>query len=343
MDIKDHIYNFIVNNEALERLEAELNTFNPFSVLKIGTHEIRHSNVLAWLLDPSGNHYLGDKILKKMIMQIIVENEDIVPESLEMQAIQLADFSDASILREDKNIDILVRSERNNFILLIENKIYSKESEGQLKKYLDTIKQNYPNYRVLPVFLTLQGDSPEGDSNYCSFNHKSIYKIISLVIDLYKDAIPKTVHDFINYYLSTLRGVLQMDEKIITLCKNIYHEHKDALDTIFKVININETAFSPAVRDFLKENPDIFVTNEFAGGLWFIPRSVIDMPKAGRLNWNAGYPIALWFANFGESLGFIVEVGPFNESEKRVQFMNLLEKLGLKIKERSKKPESSVH
>jgi len=217
MEIKDHLHNFIVNNEAMERLEVELRTFNPFSVLKIGTHEIRHSNVLAWLIDPSGNHYLGDKILKKMIMEIIVNNEDVVPEGLGLQEIQLANFYDAFVSREKNNIDILVKSDRNNFVLLIENKIYSKESKGQLKRYLDTIKQNYANYKVLPVLLTLEGNNPEEDSNYCSFSHRGLHRIISSVSGLYKDSTPKAVHDFINYYLSTLREVLQMDENIVTL------------------------------------------------------------------------------------------------------------------------------
>jgi len=340
MDIKDHLHNFIVNNEALERFEVELKTFNPFSVLKVGSHEIRHSNVLAWLLDPSNNHSLGDRILKKIIMQVIVENEDVVTADLELQEIQLADFSDAFVSREENNIDILVKSHRNKFILLIENKIYSKESKGQLDKYLDTIKRSDPNYRVLPVLLTLQGDGPEGNTNYCIFSHKSIYNIVLLVSDLYKDYIPKAIHDFINYYLSTLREVLQMDEKIIALSKSIYREHKEALDTIFSIIKVDETAFSPAIDDFLKDNTDIFVTYSLAGGLWFLPNSIAEMPKVGRGNWNKGYPIALWFTKYYESLGFIVEIGPFNDPEQRVLFLNHLETHGFKIKDRSKKLES---
>ena len=35
---------------------------NLFDILKISRTEIRHSNMLAWLLNPSENHDLGDSV-----------------------------------------------------------------------------------------------------------------------------------------------------------------------------------------------------------------------------------------------------------------------------------------
>lgn len=42
----------LTNNKDFEKLESKLNRFNPFKVLNIERYEIRHSNVLGWLLDP---------------------------------------------------------------------------------------------------------------------------------------------------------------------------------------------------------------------------------------------------------------------------------------------------
>lgn len=64
----------IVNNKEFEMLNAKLNIFNPFKVLKIDTFKIRHSNVVAWLLSPNGNHGLGDKVLKKVLSKIILKS-----------------------------------------------------------------------------------------------------------------------------------------------------------------------------------------------------------------------------------------------------------------------------
>lgn len=58
-------------------LNAKLNIFNPFKVLKINTFEIRHSNVIAWLLSPNGNHGLEDKVLKKVLSGIILKSENV--------------------------------------------------------------------------------------------------------------------------------------------------------------------------------------------------------------------------------------------------------------------------
>lgn len=40
---------------------------NIFEVLGITSTEIRHSRILAWLLDPRENHQLKDKFLKKIL------------------------------------------------------------------------------------------------------------------------------------------------------------------------------------------------------------------------------------------------------------------------------------
>ena len=49
----------LVDNAELEELSARLGVFNIFGTLRIEKPEIRHSNVLAWLLDPRGSHGIG--------------------------------------------------------------------------------------------------------------------------------------------------------------------------------------------------------------------------------------------------------------------------------------------
>ena len=54
---------FLVDNQELEQLTARLSAFNLFNVLRIDHAEIRHSNVLAWLLTPGESHGLGPTIM----------------------------------------------------------------------------------------------------------------------------------------------------------------------------------------------------------------------------------------------------------------------------------------
>ena len=45
----NNINDYVIKNQ---------NKFNIFKVLKLDNHEIRHSNFLAWLLNPKENHNL---------------------------------------------------------------------------------------------------------------------------------------------------------------------------------------------------------------------------------------------------------------------------------------------
>ena len=44
------------------------------------------------------------------------------------------DLNDVQVMREWRNIDLAVISEQNGIVLIIENKVLSKESNHQLKK-----------------------------------------------------------------------------------------------------------------------------------------------------------------------------------------------------------------
>ena len=69
----------IVDCPDLEHIESMLGGFNLFQVLKFEYGEIRHSNVLAWLLDPSESHGLNETFLKKWLMRIVHETSGDAP------------------------------------------------------------------------------------------------------------------------------------------------------------------------------------------------------------------------------------------------------------------------
>lgn len=50
---------FVAENDALTQLETRIGPFNIFDALGIVHAELRHSNFLAWLLDPGESHGLG--------------------------------------------------------------------------------------------------------------------------------------------------------------------------------------------------------------------------------------------------------------------------------------------
>lgn len=62
---------FIVDNPNLEELETHLATFNIFAAIGVVRQELRYSNFLAFLLDPSQNSGLEDAFLKRFLQKAI--------------------------------------------------------------------------------------------------------------------------------------------------------------------------------------------------------------------------------------------------------------------------------
>ena len=328
------IQSFIANNYDLERLESKIKEFNPLKVLKIENHEIRHSNILAWLLNPNENHKLGDQFLKKFLCEVIVNNENIVTE-LSVFDIQIKNFNDIEIKREWNNIDIIIVSPTNKIVFFIENKVYSKESKGQLEKYFQTIEESFKEFEKLPIFLTLDNQAPS-DQRYASIAHNQILTILNFVIDINKENLSPKVHDFIHFYLKTLELFTMENEDIKGLCKKIYKEHQEALDLIWKYSE--ETEFENAANEFISniEAEKIWVDGKWA---WFIPKEYSQIiKKIGEESWCNGYPFAFWFVKQSEKLGIILEVGPFLEESKRKEFLDMLKKHRITFSKRAYKP-----
>ena len=130
---RDHVlsnYRRLVNDIDFEKLELGLDRQNIFKILSIETNELRHSNMLAWLLNPMANHKLGAKVLKRVLRQIFSSqlSSDLSPVDAEG-----IDFNSVQIAREWQHIDLLIST--RNTVIAIENKVFSKEHSNQLRRY----------------------------------------------------------------------------------------------------------------------------------------------------------------------------------------------------------------
>src|ERR1700741_354005 len=62
---------FVVDNDDLLALESIIGRFNIFDALSIARAEIRHSNFLAFILDPAESHGQGQMFLKAVLMDLL--------------------------------------------------------------------------------------------------------------------------------------------------------------------------------------------------------------------------------------------------------------------------------
>jgi hypothetical protein len=326
---------FIVNNSNLETLEVVTKEFNPLRVLKVNNYEIRHSNMLAWLLDPNENHNLGDMLLKKILTGILTNGDEVeLLNELTIPQVLISNFRDVSVSREWNNIDLLLVSKSNDMVLFFENKIHAGLGEHQLEKYLKIIKESYPNYKhIIPVFLTLSGDEAP-HSNYYKYSHIEISQILKSSLDLYKDRINEKIYDFIKYYVSVLEELTMQDERVVQLCKDIYKNYKDAIDLIVTYGIDTSSTFHDALQEVKKEYHFVDYmdgvgysksNNEY----WFLPESLrsIGIPESTR--WKSPLAVSYFFAKEEKKLKLILEVGPMEDPVKRREFLQCLNESGL--------------
>lgn len=100
----------VVSNPEFERLEGQLAEFNIFESLGAVRHELRHSDFLAFLLDPNQNHGLGDEFARQMLQRVLMSSKD---HRLSVTSIDLDiwDLTSLVVQREWQNIDILLLDE----------------------------------------------------------------------------------------------------------------------------------------------------------------------------------------------------------------------------------------
>jgi len=330
----ENLQRFVANNDDMERLESILDEFNPFSVLKLSNYEIRHSNVLGWLMNPRENHRLGSVFLRKFLAEVIINNTEMNTE-ISVFDVCTANLDDVVIKREWKNIDLIAISEANKWILVLENKIHAKESRNQLTKYLESIKETFVGYEIVPIFLTLHQDGP-GDQRYGTANYDQICNLLRFIVSIHDDNLNSRVVDFLNHYLKTLEVLTMNNDNLKKLCKKIYEDHKEALDLIFEYRNESETQFKIAANEFFNQ---IQPKEKSSDGrmAWFVPTEIANTTKkVGREPWGWGYPIAFWFVALRDGrLGLVMEVGPILNPELRHDFLLMINMNGIRVSERS--------
>jgi len=256
----------------IEQLSIILRRFNPFKVLKIGDVEIRHSNMLAWLLSPRESHGFNDRFFKDYLIKALNSSENQTRDDIDenIHAVILSNYNNITILREQNKIDILCVCHENKLVVLIENKVKSGEHSDQLNRYLRDVNSQYSGYRIIPILLSVEGIVPTS-IKYLASSYKQVIEVIDHLLVVYKDTIKPTIRDFILHYKQIVEEKTMTDPNLLNIAKKIYKENKEAIDLIYSVgnnidicnaydqfanwhNNINEISKTPSWITFLTSN-----------------------------------------------------------------------------------------
>lgn len=160
--------NFI---NQLEKIKKEFeeeslkkNQFNIFSALHKETSEKQlHSRFISYLLSPVSKHGMGDTFLKAFIETISESYSHIKEYNIENSCVR----PNEKDKREYKDIDILIKN--NKQVIILENKIFAKDSthfnkdpenQIQLQRYYNIIKKDNDK-DIFAIYLTLDRHDPE--------------------------------------------------------------------------------------------------------------------------------------------------------------------------------------
>lgn len=276
--------NFLLSDDFAE-LGTKINKFNIFNALKLENAEIRHSNFLGWLLNPTETHMMSDSFLKEFLKMAVKGHFDNPNITMSVSDIVLNNFVDTEVTLEKltdkgRRIDILLENKTNQFVCVIENKIWSDEGCNQLEDYYEYInnQEKYKNYKhKLFIFLTPKTgyDCTKLYKNYIRFDYEKICQIIDRLLKEYTGISSDDVIYFIeNYKEMVERNIMgKCDKEVLELCTKLYKTYGQTIDLIVQHGNPKSSVLS-VLDEVLSERKDLVFIESKKDGFLFLPDKI---------------------------------------------------------------------
>lgn len=222
----------IIRDHDFEMMELALKEPNIFQSLSIERMEIRHSNFIAYILDPRESHGLGDVVIRKLLRDIF---SDMKINSRDIFDADTLNLQNIEIRREWRNIDLLLILDED--VVVIENKVDSLDHSDQLKKYKEIATSVFSGKNIHYVYLTPFGNDPmdaEHGKYYINYSYDQLANIIDSILKLYKNSISQKIYFYLSDYLTTVKRELLMNDELNKLAAKVYKAHKEAFDFIIE-------------------------------------------------------------------------------------------------------------
>lgn len=237
-DLKNFALKFD-NEIAKPLINAGFNNYNVFDILNINRQELRHSDFLAFLFDPSKSGDIGRQFLKNFLALLTKE----VNSGLDFYTMLYGNIENVNVNREvfieDGRIDILIdmeisKEKSEKLLIAIENKVDSTEHDNQLTKYKTFLfSQKYESYKKILLLLSPAKTNPKSDREWHAIDYSLIYKALD-TIDT--DDADNKIKILIDDYKQKIRSEFKMDinDELKQQAIEIYVNNRKVLDFIFE-------------------------------------------------------------------------------------------------------------
>jgi len=311
---------FVVDNSELERLESLVTEFNIFEAIGAVHQERSHSDFLAYLLTPYQNHGLGESFARKLLQRVVSFAKDI---QLPISAVDVDTWNleELEVSREWQSIDLLLRSETNRFVVIIENKIDSTEHSGQLERYWRTVGTHFPKDKVIAIYLTPDGEKPS-HQEFISLDYDQIATVIEGLVASRFSTLGPDIRTLMSHYAQMLRRHIVAESEIADLCRRIYRKHAQAIELIVEHRPDQQASLREFLEQLIKAQPELISDHSTKNYVRFALKSW-DTPtlQAGQGWTRSGRMFLFEFQNYPKSLNLklIIGPGPLETREKLLQ------------------------
>lgn len=330
--------NFVLSNPELDKLENLLSEFNIFETLNLKYAEIRHSNVLAWLLSPHDNHGLGSYFIKQFLKFIVSANRSYFASSkLSLIDFELFAYSNVEVRREWNNVDIVIMivEENKNLIIAVENKIKTSEHSNQLQRYRKIVENEFQDFIQLYVYLTPENLIPS-DEEWIPFNYDIVADLLDNLLEHKKTSLNPNILSFILQYQTILRRYIVGNSEVEKIAIQIYKKHKQALDIIFQYKPDIYSEISDYLQNRLKDYKDMIIDTAGKTVIRFTTKEVDSKIEHIGEGWTKSKRILLFeFDLYSDRVALRLYIGPGDDDyRKKLQEIFLKDKKLFKLADR---------
>ena len=204
----------LLDDQAFHDYEAltKERKFNVFDVLRYSDYEIRHSNVLAWLLNPAETHGAGDAFVKGFVQCLKSKPDSGKLDGLDLES-DLLGAQAVRVKRELDNVDLTVFFEGTpRLALAIENKpsAWMPDHARQVRRLEKKLRKKYKKkYCIQSVLLTASDEGkPAAHTDYLHVSWHEVRALIQQLLDC-RGLESGRVRDFVREYVEIVeRNIL---------------------------------------------------------------------------------------------------------------------------------------
>jgi hypothetical protein len=319
----------------LDLLKGAPPEFNVFEAVGVVFQEVRHSDFLAFLLDPRSNHGLGDRFAKGWLTRVVnsarsgshEDNNSAAPSvgPALLERMDHIDLSRARVYREKFHMDVLLVDQTNRLVVVVENKIFSGEHSDQLPRYREVIGQYYSGFDPLCIYLTPAGDLPS-HPDYLPTDYELLCEEVEGIVReaLVPDGIPidDEVKFALTHYARLLRRNIVVNSEVANLARKLYLEHRKAFELVYAHRYSHQKQLREVLISLVKGTRGLVYQNKVGNPpeerILFYPKDW-DVPvlRRGREDYGGTLILRFEFENFLDRLNLKLQFGRGDDEVRR--------------------------